>query len=298
MTICIVGAGAVGVTYAFHMKAEIVFLVREKYAASVREGIWVYRGKKRERLIPKRVITRFEDIGDVDQIWLAIPTTGMNEADLTALARSTGSKTVVDLMPDVDGRARKIIGADRVVEGTIPLVAYQTPIPGEAPRDPGIAYWLPPGATVAFAGARAKEAAAVLRMRTKVVADLGASRAYASAILMCVIWQIEAAGWSIKKGMRAYDAAAREAMSIAERETGKGAGLMRLAVQPWLMRLAFVFAPHFAPFPLEPYIRFHFSKVGEQSHSGLRKLLAKADAYGLAVPHLRALAAKLSITGA
>lgn len=295
--IVILGAGAVGVTYA-HLLAkkgcEIVFLVREKYAAAVREGITVYAGKTSERLLPAAVITDAAQIEGAAQVWIAVPTTGMDANAIAELGKHTGEATIVDLMPDEESRTAKIIGRDRVVEVAIPFVAYQTPIPGEAPRPPGIAYWLPPAMTVTLSGPRAKSVAALLPTKTKIVNDLRPSRVFDSAVLMCAIWHVEAEGWNLARGMAAYDGAAKEALQIAERETGRKAGLRSLIVSPWLMRTLGRIAPSVTPFPLEAYMRYHFTKVGKQSHRGLQRLLERAEKVGVDAPQLRALNEKLT----
>jgi 2-dehydropantoate 2-reductase len=302
MRVTIVGAGAVGVTYAHLLAragAEVSFLVREKYAASVRDGIRVYpgAGRREERLVPHRVVTSEREL-DAEQVWLAVPTTGFDEASLGALKTATKDATVVDLMPDPDERAKKVFG-DRAVEGSIPFVAWQTPIPhSNEARAPGIAYWFPPFARVRFAGARAQACAELLRrggVRTQVVADMRADRAFSRAT-MCFIWHTEAAGWSAIGGLRRYDTAAREALAIAERETGVAPGARTLTTAPWLMHLGAPFVPlvrPFLPFPVDPYLRYHFTKVGGQSHRGLQALIDKADAYGMAAPGLRGLADRI-----
>ncbi|MCC6807021.1 MAG: hypothetical protein IT381_06335 [Deltaproteobacteria bacterium] len=302
MHIVVMGAGAVGATYAHFLKragAKITFLVRDKYAAEVKAGLRMYRGNKSVLLQPDAVITRASEIKDADQLWLAIPTTGIDDAGLREIAAASGRALVIDLMPDADRRARKIIGEARVVEGGIPFIAYQTPIAGttEEGRAPGIAYWIPPGAPTPLAGSRAAEAAALLKkggMSAKVVADVGEGRAFGGAVLMCIIWHIEAANWSLTRARRNFDGAAAEALAIVKKDTGRAPpAMLKLVQHPFVARMGLFVAPPFMPLPLEPYIRYHFTKVGAQSHQGLAHLIARADALGVDAPCLKRLAKQL-----
>jgi hypothetical protein len=300
--VVVMGAGAVGATYGLHLQrggAHLTFLVREKYADEVRRGIRMWHKDEAFTLVPDAVITDFSQIDHADQVWLSIPSTGIDDAGLRRLGELSGDATVIDLMPDPAFRTAKMIGKARVVEGTIPIIAYQTPLAGtdEEGREPAIAYWLPPGSATPLAGARAAACAEALKkggMRARVVKAQAEMREFVGVVLMSIIWHIEAAGWNMKAGVRAVDAAAAELMEIIARDTGhKPPAPLQLLKQPWVVRAIFAIAPTVMPLPLEAYIRYHFTKVGEQSHANLRQLVQRADVLKLDVPHVRALAKKI-----
>lgn len=311
MNIVVMGAGATGATYAHHLQrggAHLTFLVREKYAAEVKRGIAMYqvvRGRKprAHTLTPDDVVTDVAQLKGkkIDQVWLCVPTTGVDEAFLRGLADATGDACLVDLSADGERRLRRTVAAERVVEGGVPLIAYQAPLPGVASEGalfpaPGIAYWLPPMAKTPFSGARAQHCVDALKaggMGARRVADAGRQRALASAMFNTVIAHLECADWKLAACRARIDGASKEALAVAVRECGGSAGPLNLVVQPATLRAALALAPKVIPLPLEPYLQFHFTKVGQQTRNSLAITVARAEKFGLDVPHLRALHASL-----
>jgi ketopantoate reductase len=299
--VAVLGAGAVGAVYGHHLKrggAHLTYVVRPKYADEVRAGIRMWRGAREERVVPDAVVT---DIGElrgtqVDQLWLCVPSTSLDDETLQRTAAATGEALVVDLSPGIEGRSLRAIGRERLVDGLIPFIAWQTPLPGvaaEAARPPGIAYWLPPFVPTSLSGPRAREAAQTLRaggMAARVVPDVEVQRALGSAVLQGFIATLEVSGWSLRACKARLDGATGDAVRAMARKKRVGAFPFSVVARPLVMRALLTLAPPLVPVPLEPYLKFHFTKVGAQSRVMMRSFVQAADEAGLAAPDLRRLA--------
>ncbi len=303
MRALVIGAGAVGVAYGAALKcggAHVTFMVRDKYLDATRRGIRVYRAARDvgEVLVPDDVVTVVH--ADYDQIWVCVPTTGVTPELLHALVHDTGAATIVDLSADADSRIRVAVGDERSVEGSVVLIAYQTPLPGvpsEHAREPGVRVYTPPLAATPLAGARAPQCAAALnagRLRARAVANVGISRAMASSLFNTIIAHLELSGWSLAGLRTRIDGAPAQALQVSAAALRlKPPLLFRVATQPWVLRIAAHLAPVFISIPLQPYLQFHFTKVGAQTRQSLAVLVAKADRAGADAPALRALALAL-----
>ena len=179
MKVLVVGAGAVGQVYGYHLAkggADVTFYVRPKYAADARAGFKLYplNALPSERHLgalahtlaaydPKKAVpaVRFEGFGVVtssDEVrksaWDAVVVTVSSSAlqgawlgELLAATAANGAPTVVTLQPGPDDRARflEFVPEDRLVGGAITLASYHAPLPGETRfAAPGMAYWFPP----------------------------------------------------------------------------------------------------------------------------------------------------------
>lgn len=305
MSVVVVGAGAVGAVYARHLirgGAHVTFVVRPQYVEQVQRGIRLWRGSKGtddELLMAHAVVSDIAAVDQVDQVWLCVPSTGLDEAALTKIAGASGDALVVDLSPGLDQRSLGIIGRDRLVDGLIPFLAWQTPLPGvaaEAGRAPGIAWWSPPLLATALSGPRAPLAAAALRaggMRARVVKDAEVQRALGSALLMSVVATLEVSGWSLRACRARLDGAAGEATRAMARRHGVSRGPLALVTSPAVLALGLHLAEAIAPLPLETYLRIHFTKVAPQTRLMMRGFLQAAQETGVDAPRLRALAAAL-----
>ncbi len=85
---------------------------------------------------------------------------------------------------------------------------------------------------------------------------------------------------------------AREALAVAAVSAGRAPlALSLLVTRGWLLRVGLWFARRLAPFPIETYLRAHFTKVGAQTRLILDSLIERGAAAGLPVGTLRALRA-------
>lgn len=320
--ILVVGAGSVGVTYGHHLArggAQVDVFVRPRYAEAARAGfaLWRYsvRGPRGvERFTPSSVLTEPAEVVRVkyDAVWLCVASDALNGDWLAPLLAATGDATLVLLAPGLEDRARvsACVSPERVVSGLITLIAWTAPLEGErglSGADGATAFLLPPFAPIPFSGdpTRAAAAASALRrggcpaVRLMSADAVPRRAAFGSAALLPLVAALEASGWSLtalRNSPRlalALDAA-REAQRVAGHALGapppKVAALLRPALVGPLLRLA----RGLAPFPLEPYLRKHFTKVGAQTRLALATWRARGAEAGLQTPALDALAAALA----
>lgn len=296
MRALIVGAGAVGQVYAWHLArggARCAFLVRPRHAETARRGF---------RLAPlRRPTVNFVDYdvhvapGEIaERRWgaviLAMSSVGLRQGDwLGAVADAAGEATVVTLQPGLTDpdyvRAR--VPARRVVAGRIGLLSWID--------DDATAFWIPPLARCPFSGLRAAPIVEAFRrggLPARLEDDVTPGTAFGAALLDIHMAALERAGWrlgELRRDRALLDMAgraAREATAVVERKLGTRAP--RLARQ-LPVGLALGLAPRLAPLDLEGFFRAHYTKVGAQTRHLLDTYCELAERYALPSPALREL---------
>ncbi|HTR56442.1 MAG TPA: 2-dehydropantoate 2-reductase N-terminal domain-containing protein [Kofleriaceae bacterium] len=310
MKALIVGAGAVGQVFGYHLArggAEVTFFVRPKYVDECKRGFTLYP-------LADKDAVRFEGFGVVttaagggwDQVYLTVSSPALRAGEWIAeLARQTGDATIVKLQPGLDDREFLIarMARERIVDGTINFLSYHAPLPGEVRfAEPGMAYWLFPGKGP-FSGDDPARVAAVVEaleaggLPAKAVPDATTLSRFGAAILCTFVAALEAADWSFAamRAQRTVDLGARaaaEALRVVGGE--RGAPLApRLVAHPLVFRTILRVAPHVMPVDLEAYLRAHFTKIADQTHETLGEYVARGKAAGMAVPALAELAGRV-----
>ena len=314
MKTLIVGAGAVGQTYAHYLLragAEVTFLVKPAHVDEVRRGLTVHelrlgRAPRAHGLVGARVVTTAEEAGAErpDQVWLCVSSTAIRGGWLEDLLRATRESTVVALQPGIDDKRYLTdrCPTERLVRGVITFIAYQSPLPGlEGPE--GIAFWAPPLTRGPFDGPPEVVRAVVGALRkggypAAHVRGGPEAAAFGSAVLIPLVALLEAEGWSFarlaaSRQKRLWAAAARQAIDVAASELGLRRPLWRVGLGPVLLRVATWLAPRLLPLPLEPYLAYHFTKVGDQTRLMLRTYVEKGTSRGASVAALEDLLALL-----
>jgi 2-dehydropantoate 2-reductase len=290
--VLLVGAGAVGQVYGYYLSragADITFLTKEKYAVAARDGFRLYRipgfrlsGKGELRApIPFdsfQVITRIEEVaaGQWDQVYLCMSTPALRSGWFPEFAGALNPETTLVLLPD-GLEVREYVAlhfpAERLVSGNVGFSSYSAPLPGEtASAGPGTAYWL---AAPAFSGPNGRADAVVALLRrgdfpAQCVPDVRAMAAVGESIAGMVVAALPIASWSFSSLardhalLRATCAAARQTLAVSERMLHARVGAARLFLRPFLLRWALRIVPFLAPYLIEPFFRFHFTKVGDQ----------------------------------
>lgn len=313
MNILVVGAGAVGQVYALHLARaghRVSFFVKEKYAAQLRDGLVLQRLARwrtvAEKLDGYGIVTSPAEVaaGRWDQVWLALSSDALRGELAGSVLAAVGTATVVCLQPDIGDaeRVRRRVPPAQVVQGMIPFISFQSPLPGcEGPA--GMAYYLPPLSTTLLAGepSRADAVCAALRaggLRGKRVADFARATAATTAMFQCLIATLESNGWDLSGLPRSAVlprglAAAREALAAVSAETGATTLPMRPLLHPLPWRLAMPLVPAVFPFDIEVYLQYHFSKVGVQTRLMLDSYIALCEQHALPSSALRELRAGL-----
>lgn len=311
MRILIIGAGAVGQVYARHLAAaghDITFFVKPEHAAGLADGLPLHcLGHIRHRSEVWRgygVVSRSADIatGAWDQIWLCIASDALRSPLAGQVLSGAGKATVVCLQPgpeDAD-RVRAAVGDPaQVVQGLITFISFQSPLPGR-PGPAGIAYFLPPLVPGLFSGRpeRVQPVVAALRqggMRARAVADLEAATGGSEGMMIPLVAALEHNGWRLRGFTRTpafalgRDAALEALTALSARSGARVPGLRRLLLSRPASAVLLALAPSVLPLALEPYLRYHFSKVGLQTRQMLESYIAIGEREGLPVSRLREL---------
>jgi 2-dehydropantoate 2-reductase len=307
MKALLIGAGAVGQVYGRHLHAggaDVSFFVKPKYADAAAQGFLLHHLGFTRTETARFQVPALTDLDQVrgqawDQVWICISATALRGPWLPPFLEAIGrSATVVLLTPGLgDPDLLTGVARERVVQGMISMISYQAPLPGED-LEPGVAYWLPPLSPSPFTGERSRARAVVQALRSggcpaKVHpnAPLAASRG--SSILMPHLVALEAAGWRFAEARRGPHLAlaaraSREALAVVAAETQTPVACVQktLIAQPLTMKAVLLAAPWIVPLPLEAYLEYHFTKVGDQTELMLATYVEKGRAHGLPVANL------------
>ncbi len=312
--VLVVGAGAVGQVFGHHLVragADLTFFVREQYRERTAQGFGLYRLRLTGAPEPLRlegfnVVCSAEEVAATrfDQIYLALPSQALAGAWMTELAAAGGDATWISIQPGPDDRQALLtagVRPERLVSGMLSLVSYPAPLPGETriPRE-GTAFWHPPRVPTLLSGpAERLDPVLALLERGGFPArrhpDVDREVSFFTAVLLPYLAALELSGWSLRallrgRAIRLGAAAAREASAIIAADKGVAPTLpARLAGRAVLVRSGLWLAAKLAPFPLEPYLRLHFTKTREQTLFILEGLREKGVREHLPTPALDAL---------
>lgn len=315
MKILLVGAGAVGQVYGrFLAQAghDVSFFVKEKHAPALQQGLPLHRlghlRAQHEVWSGFGVVTSVAAVAstDWDQVWLCMASDALRSELSQQVLGAVGRATVVSLPPGPEDMAyvRRFLPPEAtLVQGLITFISYQSPLPGrEGP--PGIAYFVSPLAPGLFSGPRVAvqaviEALQAGGMAARQVADLEGASAGSEAVMQPLIAALEQHDWKLTGfGSSAVLAvgreAGREALDILARDRGAKVALQKMLLTPLANRLLLLVAPKVLPLELEPYLEYHFTKVGQQTRDMLDSYIRLGERHGLPTDNLRQLRAGLA----
>lgn len=314
MRVLIVGAGAVGMVYGRHLAAaghKVTFFVKKKHVDAVRTGV-----QMRQLARSGGVVEHWQgdgwlcDVQEVaasawDQVWLATSSDALRSALMGEILKAVGGATVICLQPgpeDAEWVASQLERKSQLVQGLIPFISYQEPLPGEE-ATPGIAYYLPPLAATALAGEeeRVTQVVQALRrggLRAKSVRHLAEESAAMAAMLITMVAALETHHWQLAGFGRSDSArlghdAALEAFRVMAHESSRLKGVAWL-LRPWPLTVGIGLAAWWLPLPLERYLRYHFSKVGVQTRQMLDSYILKGQTMSLPIKSLEQLRALIA----
>lgn len=320
MRVLVVGGGAIGLVYARHLAdggARVTLAVRERQrpALGAVPRVVAVRGRRRREEAPVRVaavVGRPEALETerFDQTWLCVPTDALDGALRTA-ARAADCGHVVGFSPGLGVRERiaAVVGRPRTSLAQVGMIAWQAPLEGsdwEAERGSpaGIAYVFPPLVATLFDGHDAAADAAVAALRrggcpARRVDDVELTLARSSSMLLPQVAALETVGWSLARYARDAEApalavaACRAMLAAVAARTRTRVPPSAFLVRAPLVRLAARAVPHLAPFDVEAYLRWHFTKVGAQTRLILEHLAREAHAHGVDARAIETLRARL-----
>lgn len=309
--VLIVGAGAVGAVYGYHLVrggARVTYLIKEKYRAELADGMVLYPLKGPERGQTVRfsdyaLVTIDDDLRDrgFDELWICVSSPALMSGWIDGLLPQLGDATILYMQAGLADRQymEARVPPDRLCAGVIQMISWQAPLETETYDPPGIAYWWPPGKNP-FSGPAERIEPIVERLNqggwgSKIVKDAQAQTMFMSCIMMPYMAGLEISDWRFAKfgarGSALASQAAREARAILK--PGGNPVVARMLSSRWGLRFVTWIMPKIMPFDVETYIRYHFTKVGDQTRDKLEhyQVLAKKD--GLDAGGIKALADRL-----
>lgn len=312
--ILLVGAGAVGQVYGMYLANagnDVSFLIKEKYADTLAEGVVLYninRDKKRQkpiRFAQYKTITSWQTASETkwDMIVLCIASSALHEGfDFAGLQSTLGDATLIMLQPGPEDMTlvEQHIDGGRIVQGMITLISYHTPMPGENTSVPGTAFWLPPVVPMPFAGPVDRRTEVIRAfidagIPAKSVNDMRQQSLHVTAFFMTFLTALEASAWKFKRLRddtaminRMLDAA-QEASAAITAQHSVNAPFWLKWVSPWMVKSLLRVAPHALPLDLEMFLQVHFTKVKAQTKLFLNGYLREAKAAGLSAGQLSVL---------
>ncbi|PKM22567.1 MAG: hypothetical protein CVV10_03645 [Gammaproteobacteria bacterium HGW-Gammaproteobacteria-14] len=279
--ILIIGSGAVGAAFGHHLVqagCQVNYLVRSR---------------KSSNSVMPRELHRYRFPSDaLDSDWL--------KKQLSVFDSDT---PLISWTPDFGDHARlAAIYPGPVQHGLIGLISFHTPLPGTSQPGDGFGYLLPPRSAVLDNSRAGQQAAALLRaggMPSASIDHLDWFGARATALNINAIAALEICDWSLREVRRSVHlqtacAAAREAIIISAAYLNRDAGLAAQLPRPLLLKTLTALAPKVMPFPLETYLKYHFSKVGEQTRMMLDNWIREGTSRSLPVGALSELRQQLT----
>jgi ketopantoate reductase len=319
MNVLVVGAGAVGQVYGWHLRqagARVAFWVKERHLSALAKGFVLYdlrQGRAPAPLLWEKpeAIHEIEVVGATkwDQIWVTIPSdAARRDDDLQRLFAAAPDATVVSMLPGgADDRELLLqwVTEDRLVNGQINLISYQAPLPGETRflRE-GTAFWLPPLLRSPFSGpAHLVELVVSTLVRggqpAAAAVEVWRGTAWATAASTPFLLALEASGWSFAELRRnagldlAARAAGQSAAVIAAQRGVRVPLAVGLVANAFVARFILIVGPWLLPLPLETYLRFHYTKIRTQTRESTRKHLERGQALRLPMDALQTLLASV-----
>ncbi len=326
MELLIIGAGAVGSTYGYLASrqlpgagAKVTYLIKPKHRSDLKNGIQLYwwKGRKADSVL----FTDFRIIDDAkelhskkfDAVLITLPsdklrTDGWFDGFLKDFNVGSPEGKVWSLQAGLNDQEflREKMGAGsadtRLVKGTIPIMGYLAPLPGEPFEKPGYAFYMPPTSKAPWASknATAAEEAAKLfdagGLPSKVVSLAPKSaELLPEALLRALVAGLERSEWSFDRllnGENIYlvTGGMREMMTIgAKIQKTENPGEKwwgKFGSTPFTVRTAIRLVQKIVPFDFEAFMRVHFTKVDSQMHLTLDEQIEYGKRNGISTTNL------------
>jgi Ketopantoate reductase PanE/ApbA len=314
MKILIVGAGAVGQVYGWHLRQaghDISFFVKTKYQDEVAAGLNLYRLKHtgtRHHVWPQvQTLSALSEVAaeSWDQVWLTLSSDALRGELATQLLGVVGQATVVCLQPDLEDGAyvkAHLPSPTQMVQGLITFISYQSPLPNQTGPE-GIAYFLPPLSPGLFAGEHQRVHSVVQALKAggisaRITPDFAKAAAGAPALLQPLMLALEINDWQLSTLGSTHLPlgllAAGEALDVAHTHSGADIRIMKKILIPRLWRIIIVLAKRVLPLDLEQMLHYHYSKVGVQSRLMLDTVIRLGQQHGLKTTSLQLLSTELA----
>lgn len=326
MELLIVGAGAVGSVYGFFASrniegagARVTYLVKPKHRADKENGITLYSWKGRKadtirfnefKLIDETAALRKRKF---DAVLITLPSdqfraNGWFEGFLKDLNIGSPKAKIWSLPPGERDPAFLLEklgpGSEgRVVYGSIPIMSYLAPLPGEAFTETGYAFYIPPGSKAGWSSkdplaaesAHALFNAGGLPSKTLPNIQTTPEKILGAAILRLIVAGLERSEWSFDRFMNGENihlvsAAIREMTALSAKYEKTSDPLVKrwakFATSVFGLKTIIRFSRFLIPFDFEAFMRVHFTKVDAQMHLTLDEQIEYGKRNGISTTNL------------
>ena len=313
MRVLVVGAGAVGQVYGYHLQkggADVTFYVRAKYVADIKDGLTLYPLNTKTTVQMKGfdTISETAQVAAVkwDYVIITTSSTALYTPWLAEFLGATGESTIVTLQPGMNDRAEllKFLPPARLMDGFITLVSYHAPLPGEN-REPGMAYWFPP---MTKAGLKGTDTQVLPLLEVFKRGEFPCERAQGeqdslipATVLSVAVLALEAADWKFKTflepaRMKVTSKALQETMEVVCRKAKIKPPLMTRFLGRTFFCALFGASRYVIPFDFEVYLQVHFTKVGDQMRAGIANYLQAGRELDVKMPALESLVESIRVS--
>lgn len=310
--VLIVGAGAVGKTFAYHLKlasAHVGFYVKPKYVEQTKAPATLL--KLRMWGAPVSLTLEVDEVLSElaqleqrawDYVILTVSSTALKSGDWFErfAAKLPSTTVIVTLQPGVEDRAfiERAAPDHPLVQGMIGFIAYEGPLPTEKATQAGLRFWFPPTSPTRFDGEHSLALVKLLKAgsfeATKSAKPVEHTAAFLTALMMPALVALELEQWSLKRmsgssWAKLAHLASEQAYAALKAQLGAAPPTGLGLINAQALGLGLKLAPTVAPLPLEQFFHAHFSKVGEQTLELMRSYVELAHAHALPSSHLQAL---------
>lgn len=312
--ILIIGAGAVGTSYAYFLSKQhdVSLLVKDKYVNELKSGFlfdWMNKKQQETELFSDYETYSYSSINP-EQAWdviiVTLATTALPKLDFTHI--NTTGATVVSLSPGLDDLAvLKSRLADKsygsIVTAMISLISYTNDIDGKF----ACHYYASPLMPMPFSDIentpkpQAKQIAKLFNdtgIKSKAVKSSVQASIYPNIFLTMFVLALEAAGWSfdtLKNSGYLLDSMRQSIQALntaSKKEYGLMAPVHGYLIPNAILRLGLKLAPSLFPFDIENYLKQHFTKVQAQSYEHTRHYIDLCKKHGVDTQMVEGLLAK------
>lgn len=318
MKVLMVGCGAVGQVFGLCLQqagVELGFYARPGSADELKQalehgGLPLFQASHLRRRDPiAHRLDNYQVVTDVvgsrrfkpDQIWFSTPSPVYYSEWFRQFLLQVPSERVVCFAPE--GRRPEFIpqggSEDRLVFGGITFISWQGGPERGGGRPEGVNFWLPPLVEIPLAGAdeACREVGEVLKKAGFRVAvknrDFSKSQASMTGVMQALVAGLELSGWSFGAFRRSpwLKTAARgsqeAALSQLPGDSILTRTLLRILSSPTVVFVGTFLLPLLAPFDLQKYLKFHYTKTREQTLTLLEVFARDGSRRGLPVENIR-----------
>ncbi len=301
--ILLIGAGAVGQCYGFHLARaghHITYVVRPQYVDALSSGLDVRclsgsaRGRHHFHSFGVETAETLSRVG-WDFVFICVSSTALRRSRIPELCAELLGATIVVLQPGLGDAeyVRERAPSATILRGLIGVVSYLESSPTDS-QQRSMTWWFPPLTKTLFSGERSA-ASEVARMLSDgacpagMTDDVGKITALGSGFLVPTMASLELEQWSLS-ALASSERLSRTCQVIRDVTRLLRPGYRRWLIAPltWtpITRVIIRMAPWLVPFDLDAMLRIHFTKVGDQTRDMLREFRVQASEMSQPSPEL------------